>query len=358
MSLNSSWAPNETHHAIVLERFILEGSFLGCVAYGVLLLLYIQCLAIMLADREKNRHTWVRLGYVTALFACGTIGTASGIKMAELSYIDNRNIPHGPNAFGGQFAYLPVSVMGFVAFNLAVWLQDGYLLYRFLVIWDWNWLMFIIPAILYLTSVGLSIVTMFMFANPNVNLWEDQGGLAIFTPFWAISIILNVSLTGLITARLLYLRSTVRKVLGIAHSNMYTSISALLIESAALYTVFALAYVITFALKNAAQNIVIPILTLLSSIAPMLITYRVANGRAWTSQTINLSTDIMFEPHSPNTDGRSKVFVSTSNRDPQEGSLPSATGTDVGQSVEKIATVDAIHMNRIRRYSDFEAHAV
>ena len=81
----------------------------------------------MLTSREKTKHTWLQLVYVTALFICGTLGTASGIKTAELDWIDNRNYPTGPYGFGNDYSNLPVSNMGFIAFTVAVWLQDGYL---------------------------------------------------------------------------------------------------------------------------------------------------------------------------------------------------------------------------------------
>ena len=110
---------------------------------------------------------------------------------------------------------------------------------------------------------GLSIILMVMVSHPDESLWSTFA-VSLFTPFWAISISLNVILTGLITARLLWLKSRIRKILGVAHSNMYTSISALLIESAGLYTIFALMYVVMYALRNKAQNIVIPILTLMT----------------------------------------------------------------------------------------------
>ena len=64
---------------------------------------------------------------MTILFALGTVGAAFLIKSAELRYIDNWGYPSRPNAFSNAFVWLPTTTEGFVAFVLAAWIQDGFL---------------------------------------------------------------------------------------------------------------------------------------------------------------------------------------------------------------------------------------
>lgn len=82
----------------------------------------------------------------------------------------------------------------------------------------------------------------------------------IGTAYWSLTISLNVLLTILIVSRLLTQRNKIQLVLGKQHSRMYTSISAMLIESAALYSIWALVFLISYAKNNTFQNLVLPAL--------------------------------------------------------------------------------------------------
>lgn len=78
--------------------------------------------------------------------------------------------------------------------------------------------------------------------------------------YWTLSISLNIIITVLIVARLILRRKRMRSALGDEHGHMYTSISAMLIESAALYSVWGLVFLITYAKNSAFNNILLPAL--------------------------------------------------------------------------------------------------
>ncbi|GJJ06896.1 hypothetical protein Clacol_001092 [Clathrus columnatus] len=104
--------------------------------------------------------------------------------------------------------------------------------------------------------------------------------------YWSISIATTLLLTVLIVGRLLIMRYRLRKVMSTDdRSSPYTSLSAMLIESAFIYAVTALIFIITFAKNNPVQNLVLPVLGQVQSISPLLITLRIAQGRAWTRDT-------------------------------------------------------------------------
>jgi len=103
--------------------------------------------------------------------------------------------------------------------------------------------------------------------------------------YWSISIATTLLLTVLIVGRLLVMRYRLRKVLSTEGNSPYTSLSSMLIESAFLYAVTALIFIITFAKNDPVQNLVLPVLGQVQSISPLLITLRIAQGRAWTRDT-------------------------------------------------------------------------
>lgn len=133
-----------------------------------------------------------------------------------------------------------------------------------------------------------------------INLWSSETstpGIA----YMALSLSVNTILTLLIIGRLLYLRRKLNAIFGTYgsdHSDTYTSVVALLIESAALYTVVALMTVVACGLSSPMQYVLLPMLGQLQvstypynryilcdqyslqAIPPLLITSRLATGTA------------------------------------------------------------------------------
>src|ERR1700742_1077518 len=91
-------------------------------------------------------------------------------------------------------------------------------LYRFLIIWQYNWLAFVIPCLMYLTSVGESILhissslpiysikafsilllVQLSTSGLDINASTNQNVGIIF---WSLSIAVNLLLTALIVGRL------------------------------------------------------------------------------------------------------------------------------------------------------------
>ena len=75
------------------------------------------------------------------------------------------------------------------------------------------------------------------------------------TAYYAISPAANMLLTILITARLLFYRHRAKKYLRWEHISEYFSFLTILIESAALNSIFALVFVITFVIDHSLNQV-------------------------------------------------------------------------------------------------------
>jgi hypothetical protein len=73
-------------------------------------------------------------------------------------------------------------------------------------------------------------------------------------PYFWMSLSLNITMTVAICARLLFYRRRISSVFGPNHGTQYTSVAAMVVESAALYSAFALLFLIPFALNDPLQN--------------------------------------------------------------------------------------------------------
>lgn len=306
MSLSPAYAPvNESAADLWAEKSNFIGlTCLGSAVNGVAFVVFLLALSALLpqlhtSSADTKKWTYINIAFVTIVFALGTIGNAGSARTAQLTWIDNRNYPGGPNAFTVDQYNIPSNIMGDAGFVLASWCQDAYLLYRFLMFYNMNYWLAIFPGIIFLGQVASSIVFLVEVSLPGGTLWSPLG-IDFTTSWFMLSIFLNVILTILIVGRLLFKRRAISKVLGAQHSTHYTSIAALLVESAALYSVTGIIFVGTFLTANPVQNLILPILGMCTVISPTLIIYRVAIGRAWTHSTVNQlsgkNSSIQFSP--------------------------------------------------------------
>lgn len=278
---NASWAPNESALALWGERSYLDGIFIGAVAYGVHATLFFITLKLLL---ERPRSAWrdyIWIAFIVALFTISSIGNGSQLKFTQIVFIDARNYPGGPAAFyvDGSRDFMAVFCNSIYTVN--TWLQDGLLLYRFWVIFGRSYAFVALPTLVYTASVALGCTVIFMLSR-EMTIWSDIG-FQLVTAYWAVSIALNILLTCAIVSRLLFVR---RQLGGYRGSTLpYVSVSAMLIESAFLYSACGIAFLVAYGANSPVQNLILPTLAQMQSIAPLLIIMRVAQGRAWTAST-------------------------------------------------------------------------
>ncbi|RDB26406.1 hypothetical protein Hypma_006563 [Hypsizygus marmoreus] len=286
MSLSKDWAPpGEIESDLWLERSTLDGKMLGCVAYGILFVLIVQALqSLWQKPRTPGQRSWWLILYVICILILATVGVGTNAKFIQMTYIDYRNYPGGPNAFTFDLYGAPINVADFTAFVLVDWLTDGMMVYRFSIIWNFKPFMIIFPILIFLGSVAMSISLLIGISSPGVGFWSASTarfGIA----YWSLTLSLNIILTTLIVGRLWLMRCQMRSLFGEAYTCTYTSTMAMLIESAAIVTVFHFIFVVSYARNSNVQNLALPAVGVGQAIGPMLIILRVANGRAWNKDT-------------------------------------------------------------------------
>ena len=94
----------------------------------------------------------------------------------------------------------------------------------------------------------LSVLTVFQISQPGNSLWT-HAAITVAVPYWSLSVALNIVITVAIVFRLLMARRFVGKSLGPEHAKTYTSVTMMIVESAALYSV-ALVVLIIFAAEH------------------------------------------------------------------------------------------------------------
>jgi hypothetical protein len=168
-------------------------------------------------------------------------------------------------------------------------------------------------------NVAMSILLIYESAQPGANFFRGKA-VSFGVPYVSLTIALNIIVTSLIVIRLLSLRKRVRALLGPKHADMYTSIAAIVIESATPFTLLGIAYLITYQRHSNVSLAFVQVwgdfcvsATLLprvllpsngemlindpcsQALSPQFIILRVAMGKGWTKgTTARVSTNLSF----------------------------------------------------------------
>lgn len=111
-------------------------------------------------------------------------------------------------------------------------------------------------------------------------------------PYFAISLSLNVLVTIAIVSRLMMYRRRISSVLGSSHGSQYTSVAAMVVESASVYSAFSIVFLVFLALNSPLSSIFLQSLCQVQISATLLIIFRVASGKGWNSHSRTTFTDI------------------------------------------------------------------
>ncbi|GBE89273.1 hypothetical protein SCP_1502810 [Sparassis crispa] len=281
--MTNPYATDEPAPDLWFEQTNLAAVFIGCVAYGVHIVVYFACVYYLILEKKKNNWKW--LAFVTMLFVLASINICINMHFSELAWIDDRNYPGGPLAFLMQQQALPINTLGNSATLVSTFLADGSLLYRVHVIWR-RWYIVVIPTLMWLASTILSILTTVQAAQPASSLWASAT-LNFSIAYWSMSMSLNILLTILLITRLFWMRrKIINTPLGKKYGKTYTGIATMLLESALPYGLVSLVFIILYGLGNTAENLFIPLASQIACIAPELVILRVSLGRAWSNETV------------------------------------------------------------------------
>jgi hypothetical protein len=110
------------------------------------------------------------------------------------------------------------------------------------------------------TFQAMGVLWALQSSQPGLSLY---GGLPVAygTAYYAISLSVNVILTFLIIVRLYLYRRTLIASLPEEHAREYVSLATIIVESASIYSIFALIFLITYAVNNPINSVFLAVTT-------------------------------------------------------------------------------------------------
>ncbi|KAF8899419.1 hypothetical protein BD779DRAFT_82945 [Infundibulicybe gibba] len=291
------YGPDEPAETIFLERTFIAGDFLSGLGYGVQLVLFTSCALFLWEQRKTRRQAVYLLVYITLLLLVETLFEAVQARTVQVIYIDNRNYPGGPWQYFLDTQYLAINVIFYATLFVLTFLSDLLVLWRCWVIWNASgktvaYLVTFFPALVLLASFVMGTLWTLQSSQPGLSLYSSLP-LAYGLSYYILSLSVNILLTILITIRLIMYRRALMSTLPTDHAKNYISLATIVVESAAIYSAFALMFIITYAINNPMNQIFLTLAGSAQQIAGYLIIYRLAQGRAWNKEALTKQISTM-----------------------------------------------------------------
>jgi len=286
---------DEDKSTIEYERNFIAGDVVVGTSYGIQLVLWFNCALFLWKRRRHGRQPMILLFYMTAMLLIESLFVAVQARTVQFIYIDNRNYPGGPWAFFLASQTAAVNVIFYATLFLLTFLSDLLVLWRCWVIWAASgqhtlaWGVTAFPIICLVASFVLGTLWTLESSQPTLSMYSALP-MAYGTAYYAVSLSVNIMLTLLIIGRLVAYRRTLLESLPAELANHYISLATVIIESAALYSIFAVLFLITYAVNNPTNQVWLAVASGCQQIANLLIIYRLADGSAWQQDTLSTKT--------------------------------------------------------------------
>jgi len=273
------------------DRACFDGMLLACLAYGALMILYLQLIQVLQGrPKQSGRIFWGIIIYSGALLPLATLAIIGKIKTAEVIYINNRLYAYGPNAYYTAHSGMWPNVMTQASTTLLPWIGDLLMLYRLMVFWNYQRWIIIFPGLLYLSHVSISVPLLISQTRPNDMAWQSHS-LTYKTIFYSLSASLNLVFTILICLRIFIMRDKAVRVLGKLQASFYNCSITMFVESGGFFTVWSAVYLIALQSESWFQDVFLQPFSYILAITRMLIIMRMARDRAWSKDIIAAAMD-------------------------------------------------------------------
>ncbi|RDX50536.1 hypothetical protein OH76DRAFT_455853 [Lentinus brumalis] len=288
------YGPDEDENTKDLERYFIAGDFVCGVGYGIMLVLWTSCVRYLWSQRRRSPKTTLLLVYLCLIFVVETIFCIVQARTVQVIYIENRNYPGGPWQYFLDTQYLAINVMFYATLFILTFLCDLLVLWRCWVVWiaagpAIAYGVITLPSVMLLASFVMGTLWTLQSSQPNLSMYSAQP-LAFGIAYYTLSLGVNIILTSFIILRLMFYRRTHLAHLPPQHAKQYLSLATVIIESAALYSVFSVAFLVSYAMQQPINQIWLGFAQAAQQISTYLIVHRVAIGTAWTSNAMESHT--------------------------------------------------------------------
>ncbi|KAM6498921.1 hypothetical protein JOM56_006869 [Amanita muscaria] len=271
------------------EHAYYIGNYTSGILYGIEIVMYTVCMNKLLFSKRHRRFQSSRLFlsvFSTLLFILITIDISTNAVWGEQMWITFRDEPGGVPLFIETQVSVWYETLSSTSVVVMIFMGDALLIYRLYIIYDSNLWLVVLPCLTWCTALALAIIQLVISGTPGGNFFNGKT-IDFGTPYYALTISMNVVITSLICFRLLYYSRRIKRILGAETAKTYTGVAAILIESAAPYSLVGLMFLIPYTQKSGTAIAFGQVWAKMTCLSPQLIILRVTSGRAWGKDTLD-----------------------------------------------------------------------
>ncbi|EAU81181.1 hypothetical protein CC1G_11263 [Coprinopsis cinerea okayama7 len=284
----------------LVDRWYLAGglysnSTVGIAVAAIELFMWIYSVQLYLElprVERRGRERYLVVSFVMVSLACmsAVSGAINVYNVLLETHLPSGNVDEVWEKYDNSL----LDHMEIMGLMVQRWVGDLLLIYRCYIIWQDRLAVAILPVLVFLASFGISL-------RPFIPLhgWKYRSHhLRTVDAFVYMS--LHILVTALISIRLMRARRRLTRTLGLAiDDRVYTSVVAMLVESAAAIAVVTIPYATTNIVAGWTAYQVYTVFAVgyntVISLAPQLIIFRVASGRSWVRRPESFSDPVSHD---------------------------------------------------------------
>ncbi|KZT01790.1 uncharacterized protein LAESUDRAFT_752496 [Laetiporus sulphureus 93-53] len=274
----TSYATDETSQQLWYEQSINASVYIGAMAWGLQTAIFYATTRSILHSKRTAHHLWLIFAFT--MFSLTTISICCNINFNQRAWIDERNYPGGPIAFFSDEQSLPVNAASITTSVITFFLADGLLIARCYALWR-NFYITTFLLVILIASTVMSVLHCIQATRATGGAWDDST-LSLSVPYASLAMSLNVLLVITLLWRLVDLRRKLPATLNEQARTTYTSLEAIIVESAFPYGLVSFLFLILYGVRNIGANLFLSLLVQLEGIVSDLIIMRIASGNAWS----------------------------------------------------------------------------
>ncbi|KAJ3496260.1 hypothetical protein NLJ89_g10511 [Agrocybe chaxingu] len=307
----------------LLHKKFLTGTILSGVAYGLVLILFVDSIRLLFKRSTlSQKKKWGLVAFMSLMF----LGSTAALALACADVVRRTKTNAGCPSLQIMTLFVPSICMPYVC---VLWEADGMMIWRCLILYDgisrprYRALVGVLAGIS-LLSLGERLripllPTTLISAKPiegwgvallipgifyKVGIMGESGPTSVALAILpAVTVFNNVVLASLISFRLVWHQNRTRRLLGKAYGSPYKRVISICVESCSLIIVVNIIFLALLVNLSPDALIVESLLTHTSVISALLVLHRVAKG---TDATAEITTDDI-----PLTVGNKETHLST-----------------------------------------------
>ncbi|KAF9233773.1 hypothetical protein BU15DRAFT_53444 [Melanogaster broomeanus] len=263
------------------QNALYVGNTLQDILYGIELVLYFKTMHIL--RRQRGGPTIFYAFFSSMMFFLITVWLVTQTLFGGEMWIENQDFPGGPTGYWELHVSDWYKDFGGTAAIVLQLMTDALMINRCRIVWN-SYRVIIVPFILWVATLGLGSMVKWATAPSEATIFAGLASIYALS-YYAVSALLNSSVTCIICYRMVIHGMLVKKQLGQEYAHTYFNVISIIVESVLPYSLSGVAFLVSLGIGSPTSTAFCSVYILLMCVSPQLLILRVIMGRTWNQDS-------------------------------------------------------------------------